>query len=252
MDQTSPTYHVHLPLFEGPLDLLLHLIKINELDIYDIPIAVITEQYLEYLNLMQELDIDVASEYLVIAATLAYIKSKMLLPTPPEGTDESVEEVDPRTELVERLLEYQRFKKAAEKLGDQEILGRDIFTRSESPEEGAQAEEAGEASLFDLIEALRGILAKLGPRDRLLDFSREKVSLKDKMVEILERLQEVEYLLFQELFSLAENRLEIIVTFLAILELIRNQRIRALQFENFGNIRIYLRDGSHSSANASE
>jgi segregation and condensation protein A len=243
MDETSPTYQVHLPLFEGPLDLLLHLIKINELDIYDIPIAVITDQYLEYLDLMRELDLDLAGDYLVMAATLAYIKSKTLLPSPAEGEQGGGEEEDPREELVQRLLDYQRFKKAAEKLGDQEILGRDVFTRPETGDTG-ENEEVEEASLFDLMEALRGILAKLGPRDKILDFTREKISLKDRMVEILERLQGVEYLLFEDLFFSAQDRLEIILTFLAILELIRDQRVRALQFENFGTIRMYLREGN--------
>lgn len=251
MDETSPTYQVHLPLFEGPLDLLLHLIKVNELDIYDIPIAVITDQYLEYLDLMRELDLDLVGDYLVMAATLAYIKSKTLLPSPSEGEQGGGEEEDPRQELVQRLLDYQRFKKAAEKLGDHDILGRDVFTRPE-PGDIGENEEVEEASLFDLMEALRGILAKLGPHDKILDFTREKISLKDRMVEILERLQGVEYLLFEDLFSSAQDRVEIILTFLAILELIRDQRVRALQFENFGSIRIYSSQGGHSSANASE
>ena len=134
MEKNSPTYKVHLPVFEGPLDLLLHLIKINEIDIYDIPIAVVTEQYLEYLELMEKLNLDIASEYLVMAATLAHIKSKMLLPS--ISSDEEASEEDPRSELVQRLLDYQRYKKAAEELEEKDILGRDVFPRPGSEEDG--------------------------------------------------------------------------------------------------------------------
>ncbi|MFH0812916.1 MAG: segregation/condensation protein A [Pseudomonadota bacterium] len=242
MDETSPTYQVHLPVFEGPLDLLLHLIKINEIDIYDIPVAVITAQYLEYLDLMQELNLDVAGEYLLMAATLAYIKSKMLLPPEPETSEEPSGE-DPREELVQRLLDYQRFKIAAEKLADKEILGRDIFPRSE-PEAEEENEGIEEASLFDLIEALRGVIKKIDTYEKILDFTKEKISIKDKMMEILEQLAVVEYIIFQDLFSSAQHRMDVIVTFMAMLELIRSQKIRALQFQNFGTIRIYLKENS--------
>jgi len=237
MDEYSPHYKVHLPIFEGPLDLLLHLIKINEIDIYDIPIAQVTEQYVEYLGIMKELNLDIASEYLVMAATLAHIKSKMLLPSIPSDQEESEE--DPRNELVQRLLDYQRYKKAAEKLDDKEVLGRDVF-----PRPGSDGEEGRElaVNLFDLIEALRGILARVASQDNIMDFTREKLSLKDKMVEIIERLKAVEYIIFQDLFASAESRYAIILTFMALLELIRNQRVRALQFQAFGAIRIYLRE----------
>ncbi|MBN2467750.1 MAG: segregation/condensation protein A [Deltaproteobacteria bacterium] len=238
MNDNGSPYKVHLPIFEGPLDLLLHLIKINEIDIYDIPISVVTEQYLQYLALMQEVNIDVASEYLVMAATLAHIKSKMLLPSPSLEDDDAGE--DPRTELVQRLLEYQCFKKAAEKLSNQEILGRDVFTRSE-PAPETEDESIEEASLFDLLEALRGILGKIKSEEFLLDFKKEKISFKDKTVEILEKLAHAEYIVLQDLFSSCKSRLEIIVTFVAMLELIRSQRIRALQLQNFGSIRIALR-----------
>jgi len=238
MEDNSSDYKVHLPIFEGPLDLLLHLIKTNEIDIYDIPIAVITGQYLEYLDLMKELNLDIASEYLVMAATLAYIKSKMLLPSSAEIAEGDTEE-DPRNELVQRLLDYQRFKKAAEKLSDKELLGRDVFPRS-GLEEKQEYDEV-EVNLFDLIEALRGILEKIGTKGELLDFTKEGVSLKDKMREIIERLKTVEFVLFHDLFSSAENRYEIIITFVALLELIRDQKVRVFQFQDFGTIRIYLR-----------
>ena len=240
MEDKSPTYQVHLPIFEGPLDLLLHLIKINEIDIYDIPIAAITEQYLEYLELMKELNLDIASEYLVMAATLAYIKSKMLLPSPKEDKEEETEE-DPRKELVQRLLDYQKFKKAAEKLEGRKILGRDVFARS-GAEEKEEDEVEVEVNLFDLIEALRGILKKVETQDKILDFTKEKIVIKDKMMEIIEELKAVKYVIFQDLFSSAEDRYEIIVTFIALLELIRIQKVRAVQFQEFGSIRIYLRE----------
>ena len=238
MEDQSPPYKVQLPAFEGPLDLLLHLIKINEVDIYDIPIAIVTEQYLQYLGLMKELNLDIASEYLVMAATLAHIKSRMLLPsTPPDGEES---EEDPRNELVQRLLDYQRYKKAAEELEDKEILGRDVFSRPGSEDNGG-----GEltVNLFDLIEALKGILEKVDAEEGILDFTKEKISLKDRMVEVIERLEAVESLIFQDLFSSAESRYEIILTFMALLELIRNQKVRILQLEMFGTIRISLRDG---------
>lgn len=238
MEEQSPPYKVQLPVFEGPLDLLLHLIKINEIDIYDIPIAVVTEQYLEYLELMKELNLDIASEYLVMAATLALIKSKMLLPSTPLDDEESEE--DPRNELVQRLLDYQRYKKAAEELEDKEILGRDVFSRP-----GLNGDESRElaVNLFDLIEALKGILEKVDSQEKILDFTREKVSLKDKMVEVIERLKAVEYVVFQDLFASAQDRYDVILTFMALLELIRNQKVRILQLEIFGTIRIYLREG---------
>jgi len=243
MEETSQGFLFHLPAFEGPLDLLLHLIKVNEVDIYDIPIALITAQYLEYLDLMQELNLDIASDYLVMAATLAYIKSRMLLPSQTDLSEEETGE-DPRDELVQRLLEYQKFKQAAEQLGSKEILGRDVFARSahEEIEEGEGGEDI-EASLFDLMEALREILKKVETQEKLLDFTREKISLKDKMIEILEKLRDVEYVLFEDLFSGSITRFEIIVTFVALLELIKNQKIRALQIQAFGSIRIYQREG---------
>jgi segregation and condensation protein A len=241
MEETSQGLLVQRPAFEGPLDLLLHLIKVNEVDIYDIPIALITAQYLEYLDLMQELNLDIASEYLVMAATLAYIKSRLLLPSQTDLSEEKTGE-DPRDELVRRLLEYQKFKQAAEQLGSKEILGRDVFARSahEEIEEGEGGEDI-EASLFDLMEALREILKKVETQEKLLDFTREKISLKDKMIEILEKLRDAEHILFEDLFSGYITRFEIIVTFVALLELIKNQKIRALQVQAFGSIRIYRR-----------
>ncbi len=244
MDEESSPYRVNLPVFEGPLDLLLHLIKVNEVDIYDIPISLVTKQYLEYLDLMKELNIDVASEYLVMAATLAYIKSKMLLPSPPIDDDE--DERDPREELVQGLLEYQRYKRVAEELGQKNLLGRDVFSRA-GADEVDEGEEVEEASLFDLMEALRGILSRIDAHEKLIDFTRERVSLKDKIVEILERLATADYIVFQDVFAGSRNRFEVIVTFLAMLELMREHKIMVLQFRNFGMIRIYTRPSTNDS-----
>ena len=246
MYENESSYRVNLPAFEGPLDLLLHLIKVHELDIYDIPIATVTKQYLEYLDLMKELNIDIAGDYLVMAATLAYIKSRMLLPSPPKEEDgEGEEGVDPREELVQRLLDYQRYKKAAEELSEKDLLGRDVFTRANSEEE-SDDEDIDEASLFDLMEALRGILSKIDAHQKLMAFTKENISLKDKIVEILELLVNADYIVFQDLFSSSRTRYEVIVTFMAMLELIRDQRIMVLQFRNFGMIRIYSRPEKES------
>ena len=152
------SYEIKLDIFEGPLDLLLYLIRKNEIDIYNIPIALITEQYLEYLDLMRSLNLDLAGEYLVLAATLIHIKSRMLLP-PVEGDDETEEGEDPRAELVQQLLEYQAFKEAALNLEDRPLLERDVFTRGAPLEEPAEAEEEEETmievGIFELVQAFR-------------------------------------------------------------------------------------------------
>ena len=212
------------------MDLLLHLIKQNQLDIYDIPIALVTEQYLEYIRIMKALDLTIAGEFLVMAATLMYIKSRMLLPTPIE--DEEEEGVDPRAELVERLVEYKRFKEAALHLSHQALLGRDVFIR---PAQEIEA-EAGEieADLFHLIDALRELL-KQQKMDDFHEVTLERITLREKITELYERLQEVgEAVPFAELFAPLPSRVELIVTFLALLELIRSGMLRAYQRDAFG------------------
>jgi len=154
---TDSEYKVNLDIFEGPLDLLLYLIKKNEVDIYDIPIAVITEQYLQYLDLMKVLNLDIVGEFLVMAATLTKIKSKMLLP-PSEDDDEEEEGIDPRTELMEHLIEYQRYKEAALQLKNRELLEKDLFVRGQGDEKTSEVDEENrviDVSLFDLVDALR-------------------------------------------------------------------------------------------------
>ncbi|MBI3060337.1 MAG: segregation/condensation protein A [Deltaproteobacteria bacterium] len=229
---------VQLEVFEGPLDLLLHLIKKNELSITDIPIATITEQYLSTLELMQGLNLDVAGEFLVMAATLIHIKSRMLLP-PGENEDEEEEEGDPREELIRRLLEYQRFKEAAEELERRELLSRDVFVRrSEAPEEaGTVGFES--LSLFDLLSALRHVLERF-PEERIHEVTLDTISVREKMSFLLDELRRRGKVIFQSLFETATSRLEVVVTFLAMLELVKIRAIRVWQEERIGPVVIEL------------
>lgn len=232
------TTNVQLEIFEGPLDLLLHLIKKNEVSITDIPIATITEQYLSTLELIQSLNLDVAGEFLVMAATLIHIKSRMLLP-PGEEEDEEEEGGDPREELIRRLLEYQRFKEAAEELEKREILRRDVFVRpSEVPDEMESVEFEG-LSLFDLISALRHVLERF-PEERVYEVTLERISVREKMSSLLDDLQRRGKVIFQSLFEAAVSRLEVVVTFLAMLELVKIRAIRVVQEEREGPIVIEL------------
>lgn len=232
------TTNVQLEIFEGPLDLLLHLIKKNEVSITDIPIATITEQYLSTLELIQSLNLDVAGEFLVMAATLIHIKSRMLLP-PGEEEDEEEEGGDPREELTRRLLEYQRFKEAAEELEKREILRRDVFVRpSEVPDEMESVGFEG-LSLFDLISALRHVLDRF-PEERVHEVTLERISVREKMSSLLDDLQRRGKVIFQSLFEAAVSRLEVVVTFLAMLELVKIRAIRVAQEEREGPIVIEL------------
>ena len=238
-------YRVQLDLFEGPLDLLLYLIKKNELDIYDIPIAAITEQYLQYIKMMKDLNLDIASEYLVMAATLTQIKSRMLLPKPEEG---EAEEEDPRAELIRQLIEYQKYKEAADALISREILGRDTFVRFMKEEEILEPEGPGvEASLFELLDAFRSVLKKAADAGEevltLDDISQYRISLSQRMDEILlllgkamEKYPVEQGIPFEELFEGEMTRAFIVVTFLSLLELIRQKLVRIFQIELFGRI----------------
>jgi len=220
------------------LDLLLHLIKKNEVSITDIPIATITEQYLSTLELIQSLNLDVAGEFLVMAATLIHIKSRILLP-PGEEEDEEEEGGDPREELIRRLLEYQRFKEAAEELEKREILRRDVFVRpSEVPDEMESVGFEG-LSLFDLISALRHVLDRF-PEERVHEVTLERISVREKMSSLLDDLQRRGKVIFQSLFEAAVSRLEVVVTFLAMLELVKIRAIRVAQEEREGPIVIEL------------
>jgi segregation and condensation protein A len=230
-------YKVKLEQFEGPLDLLLYLIKKSELDIYDIPIAIITKQYLEYIKLLKDLNLEIAGDFLVMASTLIQIKSSMLLPSRyEENPDEEGE--DPRAELIRRLVEYSRYKDAALRLNDQKLLGRELFARSFASEElqsDMMSTEPLELDLFALIEAFRGILVKT-PHESFHEVSAESISIAERINEILSLLQEKELLDFAELFENCKDRDYLVATFLAILELCKLRLIRVRQQEQYGSI----------------
>ncbi|HKT34566.1 MAG TPA: segregation/condensation protein A [Nitrospira sp.] len=236
-EQTELPYQVRIENFEGPLDLLLHLIKKNEINIYDIPIAMIAQQYLSYIEAMKELNLTVAGEFLVMAATLLQIKSKMLLPVEESAEDEE-DGPDPREELVRRLLEYKTFKEAARQLDTQERMWRDIYSRPIVPRE--PDDESDDAmldniGLFDLVDALQTILNR-NPGKKLLEIIPDNLTVRDRMNLILETLEGQESIGFEALFEASCHRLVIIVTFLALLELIRLRTVRVYQAENFGPI----------------
>ena len=228
---------VRTEAFEGPLDLLLHLIKKNELDIYNIPIAEISRQYLDYLDVMRELNLDVAGEFLVMAATLIQIKSHMLLPQAVDPMEEEQGE-DPRAELVRRLLEYDRYREASSLLIAREVLDRDVFART-FPSEELEAFPSDEAlpivEMFELVDAFRRILAKV-PMESFHEVGSENISIADRISDILEYLQGREAVDFEELFAGSSSREFIVASFLAVLELCRLRMIRLLQFENYGRI----------------
>ncbi len=233
-------YRVKLPDFEGPLDLLLHLIQQHELDIMDIPIAFITEKYLEYVKMMEDLTIDVASEYLVMAATLTHIKSKMMLPTPPEEDDGAPElEEDPRLELVRRLLEYQRYKQVASELADRALLGRDVFTRGQAAPSSEGPAPLAPVSLFKLLEAFQGILKKTRAlMDHEIDL--ERISIADRISQLSDLLQVRKRAEFEDLFENDRTRADVVVTFMALLEMAKMRMIRLAQTASYGPINIEL------------
>jgi len=231
-------YTFRLEGFEGPLDLLLHLIQKNELDIFNIPISLVTEQYLEYLQLIKVLNLDVAGEYLLMASTLLHIKSKMLLPKSSEGEEEGEEE-DPRAELVRRLLEYQKYKNAALEMEKRPLLDRDVFIRliPAEPEE-EPGEEKIEVNLFELLEAFRKVLERI-KSETVHEVILEHVSVEDKIQEILSLLaKENRSMVFHRLFPEQASRRVVVVTLLAILELVKMKRIRIFQMAAFETIRI--------------
>jgi segregation and condensation protein A len=234
---------IHVESFEGPLDLLVHLIKKHQVNVYDIPIAVITEQYLEYLDLMQELNLDVASEFLVMAATLIHIKSRMLLPRPDPSQEDLEPEEDPRDALVRRLLEHQKFKAAAELLHERETLRSAQWARPDSRVEaiaGADYEPELEVDLFSLLSAFRLVLQRARERPPML-LPPEQLSIETRIEQLLERLSETDACGFEDLFEDAATRPDMIVTFLALLEMIRLKLIRVFQTGGAGAIRIYKR-----------
>lgn len=240
MDSTNSLniYNIKVPVFEGPLDLLLHLIKENKVDIYDIPIAVITGQYLQYIKMMKELDLDIAGDFLVMAATLIHIKSRMLLPVDEEASTE--EQEDPRLELIQRLLEYQAFKDASLGLREKEEEWMNIFHREPVKDVEAEAESAEpelylfDVNLFDLLGAFKKILDTAPPE--IVRITREALTVKDKISHIMEMLENNDTVRFEDFFKEDRSRVQIVVTFVALLELIRLGLVRAYQENDFGNI----------------
>jgi segregation and condensation protein A len=234
---------IKLQEFEGPLDLLVHLIKKNQMNVYDIQISVVTKQYLEYLDLMQELNLDVASEFLVMAATLIHIKSKMLLPRPETASGDPEDQEDPRDALVRRLLEHQKFKAAAELLHDKETLRSAQWARPDSRIEeiaGDEYEPEIEVDLFSLLSAFKQVLERARERPEM-PLPPEEISLEARIEQLLERLSETEACGFQDLFDADATRSDMIVTFLALLEMIRLKLIRVFQQGGQGAIRVYKR-----------
>ena len=243
--ESSPdAYQVKLETFEGPLDLLVHLIRVNEVNVYDIPIASVTAQYLAYIELMQELNLDVAGEFLVMASTLIHIKSKMLLPRPETAAMGGDPEEDPREALVRRLIEHQKFKAAAELLHERETVRNAQFTRPDSRVADATDDEYEpelEVDLFSLLTAFKGVLERANRRPRMV-LPPEQISIEDRIQQLLARLSETEACGFEELFSDGDgSRPFMIVTFLGLLEMIRLKLIRVFQSGSFGPIRVYKR-----------
>jgi len=234
-------YKVKLELFEGPLDLLLYLVKKDHLNIYDIPIAEVTQQYMRYLELMQLLDLNIAGEFLVMASTLLQIKSKMLLPVDETQVPEEPEE-DPRAELVKKLIEYEKFKQIADDLRQKESAQQDIFKRPKLPQTDIKDIPKGnevyfEASIFDLIDAFSRALDDV-PKDLFYEVIKDEFTIEEKVHQILHRLLIDSVVKVSELFSQAKNKVEVIVSFLAVLELIRMKEVVVRQTDLFQEIEI--------------
>ena len=230
-------YKVRLEsIFEGPMDLLIHLIRKNEVDIYDIPIALITEQYLAYLEWMQMLNIDNVGDFLLMASTLAHIKSRMLLPS--HGIED--DEEDPRLELARPLAEYLRIRSAAEALARRDLLGDTVFARRAKPRDlGDEEPDTVQVGLFELIDAFQRILQRAG-RDHRVELAADEISVKDRMNDILAVVEERGSLTFDELFDTSVEKRFFIVTFLALLELMKLNLIRVAQSAQSGVIRLFF------------
>ena len=240
-------YQVKLEIFEGPLDLLLHLIHKNEVDIFDIPIATITDQYLEYLEMMRALNISVATDFLVMASTLIHIKSKMLLPDYSEEGDEE----DPRMEITRPLLEYMHLKSAAEELAGREILDRDVFTRPPDKTLRDLIEAEGpevDANIFQLVSAFRRIIEEQQLETRL-KIESARWSVKEKTAYLLELLQTRKGIYFREIFEDQSVISELIVTFLALLELVRSGLVKVFQPSEHSDIRLQAKFENDGESN---
>ena len=240
----GPAWSVQLPHFEGPLDLLLHLCQKHELDILEIPIGFVTEKYLEYLAVMQLMHLDLAAEYLVMAATLAHIKSKMLLPAPPPGQEDETDpedEVDPREALIRRLLEYQKYKNAGEQLAARGVAGRDVFLRGAPLEEATSAglPPLAEVPLFSLVEAFQRVLDR--SKVKLShDVVADRISLSDRIVQLSDLLRTRRRVQFEELFDGLATKFDLVITFLALLEMAKLRMTRLFQSEPLGPLYVEM------------
>ncbi len=231
-------YKVKLEVFEGPLDLLLYLIKQDEIDIYDISIERITRQYLEYLQAFKELNIELAGEFIVMAANLIYLKSRSLLPVDQQPPEEDTDEDDPRWDLIRQLIEYKKFKEAAEELHQRELEQERIFAREGGPSPPAQESlRLGEVGIFQLINAFQAVIKKIEARQDVQEIFGERFSVSEKIETILRRVA-AGSIRFSDLFGAAVSRIEVVVTFLALLELIRLKQVRAIQKNIFEEIEI--------------
>lgn len=231
MEHMEEVYNIKIPVFEGPFDLLLHLIKEAKIDIYDIPIALITSQYLHYIEMMKELNLEIAGDFLVLASTLIHIKSRMLLPP-----DEDVpldEQEDPRLELVQKLLEYQTFKEAASTLREKEEEWKKVFSKEPLTDDGEELYLV-DVNLFDLMGAFKKLLETVSPD--VVMITKETLTVKDRMSMIMEMIEGHDAIRFEEIFKGSKTRIQLIVTFVALLELIRLSLVKAYQEKQFGNI----------------
>ncbi|HJK97985.1 MAG TPA: segregation/condensation protein A [Polyangiaceae bacterium LLY-WYZ-14_1] len=249
----DPNFRIELPSFEGPLDLLLHLIKQHELDILDLPIAFVTERYLDYLGLMKRLHLDIAAEYLVMAATLAHIKSKLLLPTPPSDQDDEDEEdgIDPREELIRRLLQYQKYKAAAADLGARGLAGRDVFPRGSDAPRPTGDPPLAEVGLFKLLEAFQRVLDRKRA-DLTFEVTAERITIQERITQVTERLRGRKNATFDELFDDVHTTYDVVVTFLALLEMAKQRMARLYQPEAQGPIRLEVRILGEEDAGAGQ
>lgn len=229
-------YRVNLDVFEGPLDLLLHLIKKEDLDIYDIPVAHLLDRYMEYIDTLKELDIDIAGDFLLMAAELAHIKSRMLLPE--ESTSEDGEEDgDPRAELIKRLLEYQQFKEAGEELMKRPLLARDQFVQMTPEIVEANSDGPIEGNLYDLADAFAKIIKRIPP-ERFHDVATDRISINDRILQVIEIIKAKQTVMLDELLEGEITRFVVVITFIAVLEMARLKMIRVYQSSSCGPLHI--------------
>jgi segregation and condensation protein A len=236
IEETEEIYEVHLKdVFEGPMDLLIHLIKKNEVDIYDIPISLVTDQYLQYIDWMKSMNIDIAGDFLVMAATLTHIKSKMLLP--PREDDE---EEDPRIEITRPLLEYLQMKSAAEKLSERDILGEDTFSRTLDKKDLQidNEERVIKVGLFELMDAFQKLLERI-PASQQIDLTTDRISVKDRINELIDIFEKEGSVTFDQLFDENFTKSELVATFLAILEMVKLSLVSLVQNVQSGIIRLF-------------